>query len=75
MLCKWLFSTILWWLEITIITLSIGTDKPEQNSVDPDQMLQNAASDQGLHCLSLIQQIFDPSTSSKMDIEILGQVY
>ena len=26
------------------------------NSVDPDQMLQNAASDQGLHCLLLIQQ-------------------
>ena len=26
------------------------------NSVDPDQMLQNAASDQGLHCLPLIQQ-------------------
>ena len=24
------------------------------NSVDPDQMLQNAASDQGLHCLPLI---------------------
>ena len=28
------------------------------NSVDPDQMLQNAASDQCLHCLSLIQQYF-----------------
>ena len=30
-----------------VLTLSIGTDKPE-HSVDPDQMLQNAASDQGL---------------------------
>ena len=28
------------------------------NSVDPDQMPQNAASDQGLHCLSYIQQYF-----------------
>ena len=26
------------------------------NSVDPDQMLQNAPSDQGLHCLPHIQQ-------------------
>ena len=26
------------------------------NSVDPDQMLQNVASDQGLHCLLYIQQ-------------------
>ena len=26
------------------------------NRVDPDKMLQNVASDQGLHCLSLIQQ-------------------
>ena len=35
--------------EVTIITLSIETD-----SVDPDHMLQNAASDQGLHCLPLV---------------------
>ena len=27
--------------------------QPCANSVDPDQMLQNAASDQGLHCLAL----------------------
>ena len=27
-----------------------------ENSVDPDEMLQNAASHQGLHCLPLIQQ-------------------
>ena len=26
-----------------------------ENSEDPDQMLQNAASDQGLHCLQFIQ--------------------
>ena len=29
------------------------------NSEDPDQTPQNAASDQGLHCLTLIQQVFD----------------
>ena len=29
------------------------------NSVDPDQMLQNAASDQGLHCKPVIQQFLD----------------
>ena len=28
------------------------------NSIVPDQMLQNAASDQGLHCLPLLQQYF-----------------
>ena len=28
------------------------------NSVDPDQMPQNVASDQGLHCFSLLQQLF-----------------
>ena len=27
------------------------------NSVDPDQTQQNAVSDQGLHCLPLIQQV------------------
>ena len=32
-------------------------DKPDQ-SVDPDQMLQNVASDQSLSCLLLIQQSF-----------------
>ena len=29
------------------------------NSVDPDQMPQNVASDQGLHCLPFIQQFLD----------------
>ena len=28
------------------------------NSVDPDQMPQNAESDQGLHCFPVIQQVF-----------------
>ena len=35
------------------------------NSVDLDQMPQNAASDLGLHCLPLIQQILDTSTVVK----------
>ena len=42
----------------TVITLSTGTDRPFKNSADPDQMLQNAASDQGLQCLTCIQQYF-----------------
>ena len=37
------------------------------NSVDPDQMLHSAASDQSLHCLPLIQQFLLPSTDSKTD--------
>ena len=36
--------------------------------VDPDQMPQNVASDQGLHCLPLIQQFLDTSTDSKIDL-------
>ena len=39
----------------TIITLNIGRDA-FVNNVDPDQTPQNAASDQGLHCLPYIQQ-------------------
>ena len=34
--------------------------------MDPDQMLQNAASDQGLHSLPLIQQFLDSLTGNKM---------
>ena len=36
----------------------------QANSVDPDQTLQNAASDQGLHCLPLIQHYFKHITGS-----------
>ena len=32
------------------------------NSVDPDEMLQNAASHQGLHCLPFIQQCLDTTS-------------
>ena len=37
-------------IKVTVLTLSFRT-----NSVDAGQMLQNVASNQGLHCLSLIQ--------------------
>ena len=36
------------------------------NSEDPDEMPQNAASHQGLHCLPLIQQILDTTSGSKL---------
>ena len=36
------------------------------NIEDPDQMLQNAESDQDLHCLLLIQQFLDKSIESIM---------
>ena len=42
-------------------------DIARANSVDPDQMPQSAASDQGLHCLPLVQQFLDTSASSKTD--------
>ena len=38
------------------------------NSVDPDQTPQNAASDQGLHCLTLIQHVLDTSQGGRMNI-------
>ena len=36
-------------------------------------MLHSAASDQGLHCLPLIQQLTDTFTGSEMDIHIIEQ--
>ena len=37
-------------------------------SVDPDPMLHSAASDQGSHCLPLIQWILDTTTNGKMTL-------
>ena len=34
------------------------------NGVEPDEMLQNAASHQDLHCLTLIQQFLDTPDSN-----------
>ena len=46
------------------------------NSWDPDQMLQNVASVQGLYCLPLMLLYLDTLTSSEMDfIKILVQVW
>ena len=36
------------------------------NSVDPDEMPQNAASHQALHCLPFIQQFLDTISGSKL---------
>ena len=40
----------------TVSNLSTWTDV-WANSINPDQMLQNAASDQGLHCFILFKQV------------------
>ena len=40
------------------------------NSVDPDQTPQNAASDQGLHCLPHVQKLLDTSIGSEMELFI-----
>ena len=36
------------------------------NSIDPDEMPQNAASHVGLHCLPLIQQFLDTPSGSEL---------
>ena len=48
----------------SIITLSIGVDRPEQTV-----KTQICGSDQGLHCLPLIKQFFDTCTGSKIEFE------
>ena len=37
-------------------SIRFRTDRPEPNSIDQDQTLQNAASDKSLHCLTVFQQ-------------------
>ena len=54
--------------KFAVFTLSIQPDIPWANSVDPDQMQQNVASDQGLHCLPISQQFLYTSTGSKMNL-------
>ena len=41
-------------------------------SVDPDQMPQNVASDQGLHYLPPSQLLLDMKAGIKMNVQILG---
>ena len=43
-------------------------------SVNPDEMLQNVASHQGLHRLPLLQQFLDTVSGSKLS-KILEQVW
>ena len=64
-----IYSQCLKHLQTTVFTLSIWTklDSPKQ-TVDPDQMPLNAASDQGLRCLPLMQQFLDISISSKIEL-------
>ena len=38
------------------------------NSADPDQMPQNAASDQGLHCLATIHRFLHIATDCKIEL-------
>ena len=45
------------------------------NSVEPDQMPQNVASDQGLHCLMLFWYYFRHIIDSKMNLSTLGEVW
>ena len=53
---------------ITIITLNSCLDRRAYvNSVNPDKLLQNAMSDQGLHCLPLMHQFSDTSAGRKTD--------
>ena len=51
----------------TVFTVCIKTDRQAgANIVDPDEMLQNVASHQGLHCLPIIQQFLDTTSGSKL---------
>ena len=52
----------------TLFFLNIWTDRPSVNSVDPDQLQQHVASDQGLNCLPFMQHLLDTSADSKMDM-------
>ena len=53
-------------LKCTIITLKYWDRYAFANSVEPDQMLQNAASDLALHCHTH-SNILDTSRGSRMD--------
>ena len=78
----WVFTVCVWHITVFSVisyhTYSKYSDRQVQaNSVDPDQMLQNASagSDQGLHYLPLIQQFLDILSGSKMDVQNLGHIW
>ena len=66
--------SILYSSKFILISMSLGTNAVIVmrvhciNSVVPSQTQKNVASDQGLHCLQLIQQCFDKLTDSKLDL-------
>ena len=45
-----------WYTLFALTHLSLASHKWDLDSVDPDQTPQNAASDQGLHCLHLVRK-------------------
>ena len=58
-----ILSDILVWVRRLVPYLAKYSDRQAwANSVDPDQMLHYAASDQGLHCLLMIKQQWAAST-------------
>ena len=44
---------------LNYLFLVFGQTGLSKQCIDPDQMLQNAASDQGLHCLLIIEQYLE----------------
>ena len=58
-------NSVDWTVELQLNEMDI---QALANSVEPDQMPQNMMSNQGLHCLPLIQQFLNPSTGSKKDL-------
>ena len=53
---------------ITVLILPYPARQVWANSADLDQTLQNAASDQGLHCLPLTQQFYTHSQVVQWDL-------
>ena len=63
-------------LNVTVFTTKLSVRRARANSVDPDQMPQNVASDQGLCCWPIIQQFGVTSTGRKTGlVQILGHVW
>ena len=61
------FNFVNLFIAYTMFTPKCWDRQAWANSVDLNQMPQNAASDQGLQCLPLTQQFIKKSTGSEMD--------
>ena len=59
------------YVKITIFYPLYSDRQAWANSVDPDQTPHSVVSDQGLHCLSLIYQVFDTSTSNHSNLTFI----